>query len=34
MTCPANAFASGTDVWRIEPGETRTATWGLVLGNG
>ena len=34
MTCPPNAFASATDVWRIEPGETRTATWGLVLGPG
>jgi aldose 1-epimerase len=32
MTCPANAFATGTDVWRIDPGETRTATWGLVIG--
>jgi aldose 1-epimerase len=29
MTCPPNAFASGTDVIRLEPGETSTARWGL-----
>ena len=33
MTCPANAFRTGSDVWRIEPGETRAATWGLVIGD-
>jgi len=33
MTCPPNALATGTDLWRIEPGETRTATWGLVIGD-
>jgi aldose 1-epimerase len=33
MTCPPNAFASGTDVWCVEPGETRTASWGLVVGD-
>ncbi len=32
MTCPANAFVSGEDVWRLEPGETRAATWGLTVG--
>ena len=31
MTCPANAFASGADVQRLEPDETYTATWGVVI---
>jgi len=28
MTCPPNAFRSGTDVARIQPGEAFSATWG------
>lgn len=31
MTCPANAFATGTDVRRLEPGESVTTAWGLVF---
>jgi aldose 1-epimerase len=31
MTCPANAFATGTGVQRLEPGDTHTATWGVVI---
>jgi aldose 1-epimerase len=29
MTCPPNAFRSGTDVVRLEPGEAWTGTWGI-----
>jgi galactose mutarotase-like enzyme len=29
MTCPPNAFQTGTDVIRLEPGESHTATWGI-----
>jgi aldose 1-epimerase len=29
MTCPANAFASGTDLVVLEPGETWRAGWGI-----
>lgn len=29
MTCPANAFATGTDVLRLEPGDTITSRWGI-----
>jgi aldose 1-epimerase len=29
MTCPPNAFASGTDLLTIEPGATVTHRWGL-----
>lgn len=29
MTCPPNAFASGVDVLRLEPGESVTTTWGI-----
>ncbi|MEO6866644.1 MAG: aldose epimerase, partial [Gaiellales bacterium] len=29
MTAPANAFRSGTDLIRLEPGERSRATWGL-----
>lgn len=29
MTCPANAFASGQDVLRLEPGEAVTTQWGI-----
>jgi aldose 1-epimerase len=31
MTCPPNAFASGEDVIRLEPGGHRTTTWGARL---
>lgn len=30
MTCPPNAFATGEDVRRIEPGEEFVCTWGIV----
>lgn len=29
MTCPANAFASGTDLIRLAPGDSVTHRWGL-----
>ncbi|MCZ4497082.1 MAG: aldose epimerase, partial [Thermoleophilia bacterium] len=29
MTAPANAFRSGTDVVRLEPGASTTSTWHL-----
>jgi len=29
MTCPPNAFVSGTDLLSIEPGETVTLHWGM-----
>ncbi len=29
MTCPPNAFASGTDLLTLEPGETVTHQWGI-----
>ena len=32
MTCPANAFRSGEDVVRLEPGESWTGTWGITPG--
>jgi aldose 1-epimerase len=32
MTCPPNAFASGTDRIRLEPGDSVTHRWGLRLG--
>jgi aldose 1-epimerase len=31
MTCPPNAFASGTDLVRLEPGQSATNTWGARL---
>lgn len=31
MTCPPNAFRSGEDVVRLEPGESHTARWGARL---
>ena len=31
MTCPPNAFASGEQVTRLEPGATITTTWGVTL---
>jgi aldose 1-epimerase len=29
MTCPPNAFVSGTDLLAVEPGETVTLRWGI-----
>ena len=29
MTCPPNAFATGVDVIRLEPGSTWSGTWGI-----
>ena len=29
MTCPPNAFASGIDRIRLEPGDSVTHHWGL-----
>jgi aldose 1-epimerase len=29
MTCPPNAFRSGHDLIRLEPGEAATASWGI-----
>jgi aldose 1-epimerase len=31
MTCPPNAFATGTDVIRLEPGEAVSTSWGVSL---
>ena len=31
MTCPPNAFASGVDVIRLEPGASWSGTWGIAL---
>jgi aldose 1-epimerase len=31
MTCPANAFASGEGLLRLQPGESVTTTWGVGL---
>ncbi len=31
MTCPPNAFRSGADVLRLEPGESTSASWGARL---
>jgi aldose 1-epimerase len=31
MTCPPNAFATGTDVIVLEPGDSVTTTWGAQL---
>ncbi len=31
MTCPPNAFQSGDGLVRIEPGETRSSSWGVTL---
>jgi len=30
MTCPPNAFRTGANVIRLEPGETTTSAWGIV----
>jgi aldose 1-epimerase len=32
MTCPPNAFRTGTGVIRLEPGETFTGRWGIADG--
>lgn len=32
MTCPPNALRSGTDLFRIEPGQVAEGRWGLVSG--
>ena len=32
MTCPPNAFASGEDLVRLEPGESHTGVWGIAPG--
>jgi aldose 1-epimerase len=32
MTCPPNAFRTGEDLIRLEPGETLTSAWGIVPG--
>jgi aldose 1-epimerase len=29
MTCPPNAFRTGTDVITLEPGMSWTGTWGI-----
>jgi aldose 1-epimerase len=31
MTCPPNAFASGVDVIRLEPGASWSGAWGIAL---
>jgi len=34
MTCPPNAFVSGVDVIRLDPGVAWSGTWGIaILGN-
>lgn len=32
MTCPANAFRTGHDLVRLEPGESHASAWGIVPG--
>jgi aldose 1-epimerase len=32
MTCPPNAFRTGEDLIRLEPGESFTSAWGIVPG--
>jgi aldose 1-epimerase len=34
MTCPPNAFATGTDVITLEPGESVAASWGIEVSPG
>jgi aldose 1-epimerase len=29
MTCPPNAFRTGRDLIRLEPGQSLTSTWGI-----
>jgi aldose 1-epimerase len=33
MTCPPNAFRTGQDLIRLEPGSSATGTWGIVPGS-
>jgi aldose 1-epimerase len=33
MTCPANAFRTGVDVIRLEPGASSTGRWGITVTN-
>ena len=32
MTCPPNAFRTGEDLIRLEPGASVTSAWGIVPG--
>lgn len=32
MSCPPDAFNSGTDLVRLDPGQTWSGTWGITLG--
>ena len=32
MTCPPNAFRSGDDLIRLDPGASVTTTWGIATG--
>jgi aldose 1-epimerase len=34
MTCPPNAFASGVDVIRLEPGASWSGAWGIAVRRG
>ena len=34
MTCPPNAFRTGEDLIRLEPGDSTTSTWGIAPGQG
>ena len=34
MTCPPDAFRTGTDLVELDPGESWQATWGLRAGTG
>ena len=29
MTCPPNAFATGTDLRRLSPGQVTSGSWGI-----
>jgi aldose 1-epimerase len=31
MTCPPNAFRTGEDLIRLEPGDSFTGVWGITL---
>jgi aldose 1-epimerase len=31
MTCPPNAFATGTDLLMLDPGVSVTTSWGIQL---
>jgi aldose 1-epimerase len=32
MTCPPNAFVTGTDLLILQPGDSITHTWGIRVG--